>query len=199
MSVAALLSAGFNDAFADKMLDEKLNGTGVGEFEGVMNNPALVTITKESAQTNYTVMVENILKMRARIWGYRDAIWMANHDVYPQLAKINVGTNANAPIWQPALTEDRPDMLLGRPIFFTEYVPTLGDAGDILLGNWSQYLEGLYQAMQSDESIHVRFLANERAFRFYLRNDGRCWWRAPLTPKKSSATMSPFVALGARK
>ena len=124
---------------------------------------------------------------------------MANHDTLPQLMLLNqsVGTGG-VPVWQPSAREDRPDTLLGRPIFFTEYTDTVGNADDILLCNWSQFLEGVYQPMQSAESIHVRFLNNERTFRFSLRNAGSCWWRAALTPKNSSNTLSPFVGLAAR-
>jgi hypothetical protein len=74
---------------------------------------------------------------------------------------------------------------------------TLGTAGDLMLVNWSQYLEGTYQPLQSAESIHVRFVNNERAFRFTMRNDGAPWWRSALTPKHSSNTLSPYVRLAA--
>jgi hypothetical protein len=56
----------------------------------------------------------------------------------------------------------------------------------------------VYQPLQSAESLHVRFEYNERTFRFTMRNDGRCWWRSAITPKKSSTTLSPFVTLAAR-
>jgi hypothetical protein len=35
-----------------------------------------------------------------------------------------------------------------------------------ILGNWPQYLEITCQPMQQAESIHVRFLSNERALKF---------------------------------
>ena len=45
--------------------------------------------------------------------------------------------------------------------------------------------------------MHVRFLAAERAFRFYRRNDGQWWWRSALTPRAGS-TLSPVVTLATR-
>lgn len=199
ISFAAIIQAGFSSEFTSKLLEEKLNGTGVGEFEGVSNCPATVSITKETGQAADTIVYENVIKMRAQVWGYQNAIWHANHDCYPQLAQLSgiVGTGGSL-VWQPSAQEDRPDMLLGRPIFFTEYAETVGDAGDIMVCNWSQYLEGLYQGMQSAASIHVRFLNHEQCFKFWLRNDGRSWWRSALTPKKSAKTLSPFVKLAAR-
>lgn len=195
ISFAALLEAGFREEFRSEILNEKLNGTGVGEYEGINNSPAVVTVAKEGGQSADTIVAANIYKMRSRTWGYGNAIWLANHDTIPQLAALNDGTNN---IFLVSATEDLPDMLLGRPIFFTEYTETLGDKGDILCGNWSQYLEGTLESVQSAESVHVRFVNHERTFKFWTYNDGRCWWRSALTPKKSSNTLSPFVNLAAR-
>lgn len=199
LSFAAILEQKFKTEYASHMLHERIWGTGVGECEGVMNSPALVTIAKEDAQTADTINYTNILKMRARVWGYNDAVWLANQDTIPQLGILSlaVGTGGG-PVWMPSAVTDKPDMLLGRPIIFTEYCDTLGDLGDILCVNWTQYLDGLYEGLTGAESMHVRFAENESAFRFTSRNDGRCWWRSALTPKNSTNTLSPFVALAAR-
>lgn len=194
-SFVALLEAGFRSEFASELLNERLNGTGTGEFEGVNNSPCKVTVAKEGSQTADTINATNIAKMRSRCWGYQNAVWMANHDCIPTLAAINDGTNN---IWLPSAREDVPDILYGRPIYFTEYNETVGDLGDIILVNWSQYLEGTYQPLQSAESMHVRFVNHERTFKFWTRNDGRCWWRSALTVKKGANSLSPVVALAAR-
>ena len=102
------------------------------------------------------------------------------------------GSNA---LFVQSLSEDIPNRILGRPVFFSESAETLGTAGDICLVNWSQYLEGLYQPLQSAESMHVRFVNHERAFKFWLRNAGAPWWRAALTPRESATTLSPIVTL----
>lgn len=198
ISFIAMLERGFDQEFASAHIQEMLNGTGNGEPEGVNTCPALITQAKEGGQGADTIVFDNITKMRARVWGYGAAIWVANHNIYPQLAKLSlaVGTGGSA-VWQPSLIPDRPDMILGRPVFFTEYANTLGDAGDLLCLNLSQYLEGLLQGMQGAESMHVRFVNHERTFKFWHRNDGRSWWRAVLTPKNGS-TLSPFVRLAAR-
>ena len=199
ISFAALLAQGFRDEFTAKIIDERLNGTGVGEYMGAMASPCLVSITKEAGQAADTLVYENIVKMRARIWGYEKAIWMANQDCFPQLITMVLEVGAGGvPIYHSDAREDVADTLLGRPIVYTEYLQTLGDKGDILLANWSQYLEGLYQPLQGEESIHVRFIYNERAFRFTMRNAGAPWWSAALTPKNSTSTLSPFVTLNER-
>lgn len=198
MSFAALLEAGFRDEFAAKLMDERLNGTGAGEFEGVINTPCMVSVAKETGQVAATLVTKNLLKMRARCWGYANAVWYANPTLIPQLAllTIDVGTGG-VPVFMPSLREGVPDMLLGRPIIFGEFAKTAGTTGDIVLGNWSQYLEGTYEPMQGASSVHVRFVNHEQTFKFWMRNCGKAWWRAALTPKNGD-TLSPFVKLDAR-
>jgi len=199
-TLMAIIAAGFNDEFTAKLIDERLNGLGTGgQYLGVLNAPCLVTVAKETGQQADTIEYNNILKMRARCWGYERAIWLANHDTIPQLALLNqsVGTGG-VPMWQPTAREDIPSILFGRPIVFTEFCKTIGDVGDIVLGNWSQFLEGTYQPLQSAESMHVRFVEHERAFKFWTRNAGAPWWRSALTPRNSTSTLSPFVTLAAR-
>lgn len=199
ISFVALLEAGFRDEFASKILSEKISGTGVGTLEGVLNTPAIVSVAKETGQDAASLVYENIIKMRARCWRYQNAVWLYNHDCLPQLMQMVmvIGTSG-VPVWQTSARDGEPDMLLGRPAYPTEYLPTCGTTGDILLGNWSQYLEGTYQPMESAESMHVRFEYNERTFRFMMRNCGKCWWRSALTPKNSTSKLSPFVKLDAR-
>jgi HK97 family phage major capsid protein len=199
VSFAALIEAGFQDEFPSKLIDERLNGTGVGQFEGIINAPCTVSVAIELGQSAGTILYENVIKMRSRCWGYGSAIWLANHDCLPQLILMNqaVGTGG-VPVWQSSARDGEPDRLLGRPIFFTEYTQTVGTAGDLVLGNWSQYLEGTLTPIQSAESMHVRFENHERTFKFWTENDGRCWWRTALTPKRSTQTLSPFVTLAAR-
>lgn len=199
ISFVALLANGFSQEFASKLTDERLNGSGVGEFEGVLNSPAKVAQAKEAGQKADTILYENVTKMRSRVWGYRNAIWIGNYDTMPQLmTMVQVVGTGGAPIYQPSAREDAPDLLLGRPIFYTEYAKTVGDEGDLLCVNFAEYLDGTYQPLQSAESMHVRFVEHERAFKFWLRNDGKCWWRSALTPKNSTVTLSPIVTLAAR-
>lgn len=197
LSFAALIQSGFSDEIKSKLNEERIWGTGTGEFLGVMNSKSLVGIAKDSGQAANTITFANIVKMRARCWGYNNAVWMANHDVLPALMSLTDGDGNK--LWQPSLREDAPDMLLGRPILFDENMKTLGEQGDIGLFNWSQYLEGWQGGIDFAESLHVRFDTNESAFRFTAYNDGAPWWNTPLTPKRSNASLSPFVTLAERK
>lgn len=198
-SFVAIIQAGFDDQFSSHLINERLNGTGIGEFLGVMNSPCLVTVNKEQGQQANSIVKANIDKMRARCWKYGRAVWLANHDTLPQLKSlVQVVGVGGAPVPYLNVDADGNATLDGRPCVFTEYAKTLGTVGDLVLGVWSEYLEGTYQPMQQAESIHVRFVNHERAFKFWLRNAGAPWWDAALTPKNSSSTLSPFVVLQTR-
>ena len=198
-SFAALIDSGFRTQMGAHILNEKLNGLGGAQYTGVIGAPCKVEITKETNQAADTINYKNVLKMRARCWGYGNAVWLANHDCLPELAQMSlaVGTGG-APVYVPGSFGASPDTLLGRPILYSEYAPTLGDAGDILLVNWSQYLEGTYQPIQSADSIHVRFVEHERTFKLWTRNCGAPWWRSYLTPAKGTNYLSPIVYIQAR-
>jgi HK97 family phage major capsid protein len=195
-TVASILSD-FPAAFAEKEFREKISGTGVGQFEGVLNSAALITVAKETSQTADTVVVKNLGKMMARCYNYESAsvAWLVNHDVLPELMALGDASGAN--VFTPSAIEGITYQLYGKPVIVTDKAAALGDAGDIMLINWSEYLVGTYGSEESAESIHVRFEYNESAFKFYKANDGRGWWKSVLTPKAGS-TKSPFIILGAR-
>lgn len=209
ISFIAILGAGFRDQFTSFLFNERLNGTGSGEPLGVMNSPCLVTIAKQTGQAAKTIVTENIDNMVAACWKYSRAIWLANHDTFPQLQGLTraVGTGGAVVNYLQFSSSDAQGagtygqgqgFLLGRPIFFSEYPQALGTAGDLVLGVWSEYLHGTYQPLDSAESIHVRFETHERTFKFWLRDDGQPWWKAALKPKRGANSLSPFVTLAAR-
>lgn len=195
-SFIAMLDAGFRDEFAKQQALDWLWGSGVGEPLGIMHSGALISATKDSNQTADTVTYTNIFAIRSRVWNYGRAIWLYNHDVLPQLLalKDSVGNLA----WLTSLREGQPDTLLGRPAYASEYCATVGDAGDIMCVVPSEYLAGIYQPLESAESIHIRFNYFERAFRLWVRDAGIPWWETYLTPAKSAVTLSPYVTVEAR-
>ena len=196
ISFAALIADGFADEFRSKIMDERINGLGGGQFAGVLNAACKVRVSKETGQVAATIVFENVTKMLARAW--RPQMWLANRTIIPQLAKltVDVGTGG-APIFLMNAQGPFPGTLMGLPIAFTEHCSALGTEGDLILCNWREYLEGTLGGTESAESIHVRFIYRERAFRFYMRNDGRPWWSSALTPRKGD-TLSPFVTLQTR-
>jgi hypothetical protein len=80
----------------------------------------------------------------------------------------------------------------------SEYCATLGTVGDIQLLDLSQYFLIDKGGIRADSSMSVRFLYNERAFRWLYRCDGQPSWNSALTPLNGTNTLSPFVNLATR-
>lgn len=199
VSFVSLLESAFGEEFLSKMIDERISGTGVGKPQGILGAPATIEVPKESMQSADTINGTNILKMRQRAWRYGNSRWITNHDTYLQLVEAHTSlTNDDKPLFTFTNGTDVPDTLLGRPITFTEHVPTLGDVGDIILADWSQYLYGVFRPLRNASSMHVRFLEHEETFKFWIEDAGAPWWRTALTPKNGANTLSPFVTLAAR-
>jgi len=209
-SLGQIIQIAFASEFAFKVDDEIINGTGVGQAQGILNSTALVVQAKETSQVAATVVAENALKMRSRMPGRKrmNTFWAINQEVEPQLPQMNIKIKNVAGaenvggfgVYMPAngLAGQQYDTLFGHPVVPIEQCAALGTAGDILYLNLGEYLLIRKGALETAESIHVRFLYGENTFRFTYRVNGAPAWKSALTPYKGSATQSPFVALIAR-
>ncbi len=197
-ALQSVITQGFAEEFGFKIDDTILNGTGSGQPLGILNSSALVTVAKETNQTE-KITVENLIKMWSRCWGRSraNAVWYINQELEPYLYTLQVG---DKPVYIPAggLSEKPYGTLFGRPVVPIEQCSAAGTVGDIILGDLSQYLLIDKGGINAASSIHVRFLYDESVFRFIYRVDGQPIWNKPITPYKGSSTLSPFVALAAR-
>ena len=129
---------------------------------------------------------------------FNNSVWICQVSAIPQLLQLSlaVGTAGSA---VPVLSESGGVWkILTRPVIFTEKTEKLGDLGDILLADLSQYVVGLRSEMRFDTSIHVHFNTDELLSRLIERHDGQPLWDAPLTLEDGTTTVSPFVTLAER-
>ncbi len=203
------LEAVVREAFADEfsfLLDDAIfRGGGAGQPLGFTAAKCLVTQAKESGQAADSIVAENVIKMWSRLIprGQANAVWYINPEALPQLHTMSlaVGT-AGIPVYMPAngLAGSPYGTLMGRPVIPTEICSALGDLGDIVLVDMSQYiLVPKGSGIQTAISPHVRFLYDESVLRFIMRIGGQPAWKSTLTPYKGASTLSPFVALAARE
>lgn len=177
-----------------------LTGDGGGEPLGVQKSGAVITVTKETGQAASTIVVENILKIYARVLPQclGRAVWLANPTTFPQLMLLSVPAGTGGAPVNLVDIHATPNMtLLGRPLILTEKVPALGTAGDLGLYDLGFYLIGDRQTVSLESSEHSRFANDETELKCIVRNDGRPWIQSALTPLNGD-TLSPFVMLGAR-
>ena len=205
---ARALEAYIREAFADEfgfLIDDAIiNGTGAGQPLGILNAGCVVSVGEETGQAASTIVYENILNMWSRLVANAraDSAWFLNQDCEPQLGQMSlaVGTGGQ-PVYLPAggASSSPYGSLFGRPVIPIEQCQTLGTTGDIYLASFGRgYIYSQKGGMQSDMSIHVRFVYDESVFRFVLRIDGQPLLRSAITPYKGTNTLSHFVKLDSR-
>jgi HK97 family phage major capsid protein len=203
IALAGIIQQGAAEELDFMVNDDICNGDGVAGPLGILQSGALVKVPMEAGQLADTIVTENIFKMWARMHprSKANAAWYINTDVTPQLyaLSLSVGTGGMPMYMGPGSLPNAPSgALLGKPVIETEFNATLGDVGDIILADMSQYVT-IDKDVQAASSIHVQFLTDQVAFRFVYRCDGQPKIAAPLVPYKGGGnTLSPFVALAAR-
>lgn len=169
-----------------------LTGNGVGRPLGLLNDYAKIVISKETSQAADTINYQNIIKMVARIHPslLPGSIWVANPNTLTQLLNIQrpisdaAGTDYVGgdilPVFQTGVGGTF--SLLGLPLVFSEALPVLGDAGDLVLASFSEYQLGMRMDARIDVSTELKFDYDKSVFRLILRADGLSRWDQALQP-----------------
>jgi len=208
-SIEGLLARGFDEGMSKSITRAALRGTGAGMPKGVLTSGAhTIEVVEETNQTNYTVILDNIGNMFARLYSPTDDIgagtWWANRTVIPQLLKLNqaVGTGgSNVFLINQSVQEKPIYSLLGIPLKFNNQMSALGYAGDFGLFDFSQDLVGVPAGGLGGEmetSIHLYFDYGSTAFRFTFDMDIQPWWPSEFKPEYGD-TQAPFITLAERK
>jgi HK97 family phage major capsid protein len=204
-ALGPVVSQAFAEEIAFMVDDALIRGDGAANPLGIENSACFVSQAIESGQVADTIVFENFVKMWARLHARSqpNAVWMINQNCLPQimLMTLDVGTGGVPVYMPPGGASGAPyGTIFGRPVLVTEFSDKLGEANDVMLGDWSQYQVITKGGLNSAVSAHVKFAEDEMAFRFTYRIDGQPLWKSALTPYKggSGATQSPFIGLAER-
>ena len=174
--------------------DAIVEGSGVGQPEGIMASPALVSVLRTDASK---VQYLDIANMWARRWSaFSDYVWLVNPDVNPQLDQLALTVGSD--VVPPRFVDYGPDGVMrmkGKPVVECDYCQSMGTTGDIILAALSQYQIIDKGDVATASSIHVSFTTDESCYRFIKRVDGESLWHSPVTPLHGINTRSPFVCL----
>jgi len=195
-SKLSLLAAQGLGWFRDRAL---LKGSGAGMPLGILNADCTIEVGKESGQGSDTIIYKNLAKMVGSIHPacFQNSVWVIHVSAIPELLELSipVGTGGSA---YPVLSESNGVFkVLTRPVIFTEKTEPLGDRGDVMLCDFSQYIAGVRKEFRFEKSIHVGFTEDTSYGRLITRMDGQPLWDEPLT-LDGGTQVSPFVVLGAR-
>ena len=178
-------------------------GSGGGKPLGITNSDAILTVAKRVGQLANTVVYENIQDMWIRVWAKSRGTgsWYINQDIEGELntMALVVGTGG-VPVYLPAngVAGVPFATLMGRPVVPIEQADTLGTVSDINFMDLAQYRLIDKGGIKTANSMHVRFINDEQAFRFTYRINGQPLWDSAMTPFKGTNTVSPFVNLATR-
>lgn len=200
------LRAKMPQKFASKINTGIIRGTGVGQLLGILNSGCLISVAKETSQPADTVYFANINKMWARMYApcRRNAIWLINQDIEPQLDAMafDPAATSKVPVYLPSggVSGSPYASMKGRPVVPIEACSTLGDQGDIILADLTQYwaLRKAGQDIRTDVSMHFYFDQSVTAFRFVIRLNGQPAWSQAVSPQFGTNTRSCFVTLDER-
>lgn len=133
------ISKEFARRIGSKEEDAFFNGNGTGKPVGIFNatGGAQTGVTTASAtEIKADEVIDLFYSLKAP---YRkNAVWVLNDATVKAIRNLKDG-NGNY-LWQPALTSDTPDTLLGRPVYTSAYVPTIAaGAKTIAFGDFSYY------------------------------------------------------------
>jgi HK97 family phage major capsid protein len=210
-AMQSVYSESFTEEFGWKLDNEIYAGTGAGQCLGVLTaldsagKGPTISQAKETGQAAGTVVAENIIKMwshvspRSRLNG----IWVYNPELDPQLLTMMIGTGTSGQLVYMApggLSGSQYGTIYGRPVVPLEQALAPGTVGDIAFLDLSQYKLIRKDGITAADSIHVRFLNNERAFRWVARVNGKPKAKAAQKPANGSSgfKLSPFVTLATR-
>lgn len=189
-----------------------VDGTGAGRPLGILKAPSLISVAKQTSQPADTVWMKNIENMWARMYApwRRNSIWLINQDIEPSLGGMAFqavgassdlpGTSAVPAYLPPGGLSNSPyGTLKGRPVVPVQACKTIGDQGDIILVDLTQYwILRKASGLKTDTSMHLYFDQALTAFRFIFRINGQPMWSSPITPQNSANTLSWAVTLDAR-
>lgn len=151
-----------------------LRGDGVGKPLGILNAPATIAVTKNTASHFYFADVASMLsQFYWLLRGSNSVAWVINQSVIADLYKMNdqsgstvaYGRMLFVPISEGAQSDipksaglQSIGWLAGFPVLVSEKLPPLGTDGCVMLCDFSKYLLGTRQELQIDVSPHVNFL-----------------------------------------
>lgn len=170
-----------------------LRGTGAGQPQGVVNAGATITVARQAIGT--PIQYLDIVNMMESFLPSARGVWVLNQSCMSNLFQMTVGTMN---VWQPNMQAGVPGSLFGMPVIFTEKLPTVGNAGDVLLADFRYYLIGDRQATTIESTQFYQWQYDLTSWRAVHRVDGQPWLSAPLTYQDGTIQVSPFVILGAK-
>lgn len=177
-SAEALVIGRLAYKFGISMEKAYLTGTGSNQPLGVFvaSNDGIPT-SRDVATGNAatSIGVDGLIEAKYAVKSQymRTASWLFHRDAVKQIRKLKDGNGQY--LWQPALSADRPDTILERPFYMSEYVPNTFTAS-LYVGLFGDFKVG-YQIQDAldfgiQRLVELYALTNQTGFIGRLETDG---------------------------
>ena len=193
IALQALLVRLFGQAIGNNRFYTFLRGTGVGQPLGVLNSPAAQSVTRGTGAANYET-VDLTAMFRFMVPGGR-YVWI--HHPYTPSGLVDLTFGSQTAFAWGDIINGMPNRLLGMPMYAAEFMSAPGTAFDLGLFDWSYYMIGERSQTMISMSEHVRFLNDEKVWKFTHRVDGQPWIsnKIILSDGVGTNVVSPFIYL----
>lgn len=177
MSVESLVQARLAYKFGITQEKGFLLGTGAGQPLGLFVASAQGISTGRDVSTDNTataITMDGLLNAKYSLKGQyqKTGEWLFHRDGVKQIAKLKDGEGQY--LWQPSKRESEPDMLLGRPLNMSEYVPNTFTTGLYvgMFGDFSKYwiADALDMQIQALKELYAE--TNQTGYIGRLESDG---------------------------
>lgn len=125
--------------FGQKEAIAFVNGTGVKQPEGIMQNSGILSTVNGSASAiSPDKLIDLLYSLPASYRNAPGAAWGMNGTTLAAVRKLKDGQQNF--LWQPSYQAGQPETLLGKPVVEMVDMPDIGDGNfPIIFGDWSAY------------------------------------------------------------
>jgi len=170
INLEQLLARLYRDAMRAELDYRFLNGSGTGEPNGAINEAGIRTQARVTAgAVGYTDLVR--LKHQIRSYHRPRCNFMLHDDVEQGLELLT--DTGGKPLFNASVASGPYDRLVGYPYIVGYRQPALGSDGDVIYGDWSEYIVAMEQDVVIKRSDHYKFRNNLAAFVCYAVVGGR--------------------------
>lgn len=208
LGFAMQLQQGLSTAAAYSLDAAILGGTGVGQPLGILSDPAAISVNPESGQAADSVLFQNLVNVYSRLAPacQKRATWFISPGVLPSLLTLTFpssggavipvllgnGNATNAAAGEPVGT------IFGRPVVVTEISRAIGDPGDVVFADVTQYALVVRAGARIEMNAGPGFNRDVMSWRLIWRVGGQSFWNAAISPYAGGLSLSWCAYLAAR-
>ena len=164
--VVMLFRGGMNWAIENAVLQ----GTGVGQPLGIINTAGIRLVVRNTA--GQVVYIDLVNLKHAVKPNHRAGAIFGVEDSVEQGLELQVD-GQNRPLFRASMANGPYDRLIGYPYTVSLNLPGMGTQGDIVFGDFGQYMLVVEEEVTVSRSEHYRFRNNVVAFKIFAVVGGR--------------------------